>query len=272
VTGDVHHGQHHRWIAAHDLCTLTGEDHLLNTDIRSALVCSDWQLLASRSPFHGGGFAEELRASHELADTEAWQPLATVLAALELPAPWRCAPELRPLDGLSGWAFAPEGPAPVAGGPFRLRHIRVRSLSREVTDWDQPIVQSAGQGLVCLPMGRWRDTPHFLFRQVCEPGFGQRIELTPALTAEPGETPSLDAYLAALTADGREVAACLQSEEGGRFLFDENRYTLLDVGQATPPPAGYHWLSLAQVRALLARGKSITNEGRSALSLLLAWL
>jgi oxidase EvaA len=272
VADEVEHGRLHRWLPARELCALLAEDHLVNTDARSSLVCSDWYLLAGGTAFRGDGFAEELRASHELPDTEAWQALAAVLAELEKPAPWRAAPKLRPLDRLGAWQMGDEGPQPLDGGSFRLRHIHVHALSREVPEWDQPIVQSTGRGEVVLPIGRWRGVPHFLFRAVTEPGFGQRIELTPALTMEPGGSAHADAFMAALMAEGREIISCLQSEEGGRFLFDENRYALLDVGQAMQPPEGCHWLSLAQVRTLLARGESLTNEARSALSLLLTWL
>lgn len=272
VTGEVAHGRYHQWMPTRELCALLAEDYLINTDARSSLVCSSWELLASGQPFSAGGFAEELRASFALEDGDAWQPLVAVLAELSVPACWHEAPKLLPLDQLPDWRIGKEGPEPQGDAPFRIRHIRVHSLSREVPEWDQPIVQSVGPGIVSLPIARWRDVPHFLFRTVCEPGFGRRVELTPALTLAPGDNAPHDAFLAGLLQEGRGICSCLQSEEGGRFLFDENRYTLLDVGDVMHPPAGFHWLSLAQTKALLSRGESLTNEARSALSLLLKWL
>jgi oxidase EvaA len=272
VAGEVAHGEYHRWIGAAELCALLAEDHLVNTDARSVLVCSSWEALAAGRPFAGAGFAEELRASHELPDGAAWRPFDDILSALGRPAPWRESPGLRPVDRLDGWRMGVQGPEPLAGGPFRLRHVHVRARSREVPAWDQPIVESAGQGEVVLPVGRWRGTVHFLFRIVSEPGFGARLELTPAVAREPGGDAGAEPFITALLAGGRELVACVQSEEGGRFLRDQNRYALVDVGAAVEPAAGYGWLSLAQVRRLLVRGETLTNEARSALSLLLAWL
>lgn len=272
ISGEVEHGQYHHWIPIKELCALLVEDHLLNTDARSALVCSDWNLLASGKPFSGGGFAEELRASLKLTDTESWKPLTSVLSELEKPAPWRKAPQMQSLERLHGWRLEAEGLETLTGKPFCLRHVRVNSLSREVSQWDQPIVQSAARGYLGLPMGRWQTVPHFLFRAVSEPGFGSRIELTPGLIMEPDTSATSHEFMAALMDEGHEIISCMQSEEGGRFLFDENRYALLDVGEIMQPPPDYHWLSLAQIRLLLTRGECITNEARSALSLLLNWL
>jgi len=272
IAGDAVHGAWHRWMPARDLCALLAEDHTVNTDARSVLVCSSWEALAAGRPFAGEGFAEELRASHELPDSAAWRPLDDVLAALARPAPWREPPRLLPVDRLAGWRMGAEGPEPEAEAPFRLHHVRVRARSREVAEWDQPIVQSSGCGEVVLPLGRWRGAVHLLFRVACEPGFGQRLELTPAVAREPGGAAGAEPFVTALLAGGRELVACTQSEEGGRFLRDENRYALVDVGAAVEPPAGYCWLSLAQARRLLARGETLTNEARSALSLLLTWL
>jgi oxidase EvaA len=113
---------------------------------------------------------------------------------------------------------------------------------------------------------------HFLFRIAGEPGFGSRLELTPAVTREPGGDNDITSFITALLAGGQECLSCIQSEEGGRFLCDENRYSLVNVGEAVEPGTGYWWLSLAQIRSLLQRGETLTNEARSALSLLLTWL
>lgn len=264
----------HAWMPVRELCALLSENHLLNTDLRSTLLCADWTLLGGGHPFGGTGFAELLRASFELADHQSMETLAEVREDLEQAFNWRSAPKIVPLDELTGWTFEEEGPAPQGGSgrPFRIRHIRVHSASREVPAWDQPIVQSGGVGKVVLPMGLNRGVPHFLFKKVTEPGFGTRAELTTAILIEPGAPENLNLFEKALLTGAHKLASCRQSEEGGRFLFDENEYTIADVGEAARPPAGYHWLSLAQTYALIRQGLTFTNEARSALSLLLRWL
>ncbi|MCX7150232.1 MAG: NDP-hexose 2,3-dehydratase family protein [Rhodocyclales bacterium] len=272
VSGDVVHGLYHSWLPARDLCALLGQDYLLNTDLRSTLLCSDWDSLAMGKPFSGAGFAEKLLLSNRLVEDRAWEPLQGVLEELRRPAPWRSAPEMVSLGRLRGWRLTADGMEPETGRPFDVCHVQVRSLSREVKMWEQPIVQSAGCGNILLPMGYWNDAPHFLFQTVAEPGFGSRMELTPAITVEPGDMKDSGEFGDSLAKDGRVLISCLQSEEGGRFLFDENWYVIADVGPVMEPPQGYHWLSLAQIRELLRRGECFTNEARSALSLLLTWL
>lgn len=39
IAGDAAHGAWHRWMPARDLCALLAEDHMVNTDARSVLVC-----------------------------------------------------------------------------------------------------------------------------------------------------------------------------------------------------------------------------------------
>lgn len=272
ITEQLIPGPYHAWLPVRALCALLGSDHLLNTDLRSTLLCSDWDLLSSGTPFAGAGFARTLSISNQLADAAAWEPLSDILTALQRPAHWHSAPEVVPLSSLQGWRLSEEGIEPIAGYPFRVRHIQVRSRSREVAAWDQPIVDSAGVGEVWLPMAEWEGAPHFLFRIVAEPGFGARMELTPAIIVEPGARAQHGAFEASLMHSGRVLISCFQSEEGGRFLMDENHYVIIDVGTVTTPPEDCHWLSLAQIRALLRRGESLTNEARSVLSLLLKWL
>jgi len=266
-------GERHRWVSVRELCRMLSADHLLNTDLRSTLVCGDWAVLAGGRPFAGGGVAEGLRASHELPEAASRERVAAVLEALAKPEAWQEAPRVVALEDLPGWKLGEEGPEPVGKAAMRIRHRRIRLRSREVAEWDQPLLESTGLGEVVLPMGLHQGVPHFLFRLRGEAGFGLRRELTAAVTTEPGgdagePVPALDALLAR----GKTLASCLQSDEGGRFLHDESRYSVVDVGEAQDIGTDFHWLSLGQVRQLLARGEALTNEARSALSLLFAWL
>lgn len=272
VLGDIRPGKYHRWVEARTLLSRLASDHMMNTDIRSTLLVSDWNLLSNGEPFGGGGFAEILQASYLLPDLHAWQPLERVRAKLIQAPQWKSRPAIVPLESVPGWQAAAESLDAVGGGPFSVRFIQVRSLSREVSDWDQPIVSSAGQGEIILPMGFYQSQAHFLFKIVCEPGFVNRFELTPACVIEPGGFPDAADPGVCMSASGKPIVSCLQSEEGGRFLFDENRYALSDVGSLQDVPENYHWLTLGQIKTLLDEGERFTNEARSVLSLLLCWL
>lgn len=171
-----------------------------------------------------------------------------------------------PLEALPGWSVNDSGVYPVTEGAFRVRQVDVHVSTREVPTWDQPIVDSASEGRIDLHCGRIDGVLHFLFRAAAEPGLSAGVELTPSAVIEPGDSATDDA------APGLVLASCRQSEEGGRFLRDTNRYRVVDVGHADPPGDDAWWLTLRDVRALLDGPDWFTNESRSALSLLLPWL
>lgn len=102
----------HAWMPTRELCALLAENHLVNTDLRSTLLCADWELLGGGRPFGGTGFAQLLRSSYELADHLSMEPLAELRQQLAQPFQWRSSPEIVPLDALAGWSMEDEGPAP----------------------------------------------------------------------------------------------------------------------------------------------------------------
>lgn len=271
IQDDLRIGETHCWFPMAQIAGLVTADHVLNTDLRSVLVCGDWRLLAGGEPFAGTGFAAELHRSMVASDADSCLPMAAIFSALEGKAPWLLRPVLCDLSELSSGGGSSLQATPGLC-PYEVKHIGVRLDSREVPRWDQPIVQSKGCGEVVLPLGRLNGVVHFLFRLCAEPGFGDRLEFTPALVVEPGASASPSAALSSLLSRSVELASCRQSDEGGRFLWDESVYRLCDVGAVVPMTEDYRWLTLAQIRVLLDRGLSFTNEARSTLSFLLQWL
>ena len=69
-------------------------------------------------------------------------------------------------------------------------------------------------------------------------------------------------------------AQCLQSDEGGRFYRSITRYRVVEIGENVELPSSgfYCWLTLAQIHLLLKETGMVTNEARSAISLLLSYL
>ncbi|HEV2720501.1 MAG TPA: NDP-hexose 2,3-dehydratase family protein [Thermoanaerobaculia bacterium] len=237
----------HRWMPADEVLELTRLDYTVNTDARSVLVCAPWYRLVGRVPFSRfrGGFGAELMVSAHWSSRSLERVKASILA-MRAAAP---DPVIVPLHDVS-----PNG--------VRVRQIRVSVRGREVPSWDQPILDSSSEGKVILACGRIDGVLHFLFRARPEPGLRNKVELTPTVVVEPGGH-------AAAGVDGVVVAEVRQSEEGGRFYRDTNLYQIVDVGEASDAE---HWLTLADVRQLLDEPGWLTNEARSALSLLLPWL
>ena len=259
----------HRWLDVDHILDLAGRGYLVNTDARSVLVCAPWQQLVNRAPFsrYRYGFGAELMVSAGSGSRHV--PLDQVRARIQEARSAVEEPSLVALHDLRSWRLNDDGVVPVHGEALRIRQIRVAVKGREVPAWDQPIIDSGCEGRVDLVCGRLGGILHFLFRARAEAGLHEKIELTPTLVIEPG-----DASGEALAApwQGRVVTECCQSEEGGRFYQDSNRYRIVDIGDACDVDRMACWLTLGDIRRLLDEPGWLTNEARSALSLLLPWM
>jgi dTDP-4-dehydro-6-deoxy-alpha-D-glucopyranose 2,3-dehydratase len=260
----------HRWLAVDELLELLKWDYTVNTDFRSVLACSPWESLVARTPFtrYSTPFARDLACS--AAQTRTCIGIDAVRSSLNKLRSSLSAPEVVPLNILKGWSLTAEGVSPDSGGPFVVRQIRVSGHGREVSGWDQPIIDSSGDGRCDLVCGRRAGTLFFLFRPQIEMGLYNLVELGPSVNVEPGQASSEDILLS--RAGAEVVAECRQSDEGARFYRDSTVFRIIDVGEVYDTGENGFWLSLRQLRSLLAEDGWFTNEGRSVLSLLLAWL
>lgn len=259
----------HQWLKTDAVLELMKYDFFVNTDARSTLVCSPWDALVNRKPFtrSANTFSSELEASFHKTGRQSIPALKKDM--MELRRRYS-SPTLIPLNELTGWVVENYGLTPLDGKPFEIFQISVHVEGRETPAWDQPIISSIGEGYVELVCGRINGLLHFLFTLQIEAGLFDMAELGPSLIVEPGTTISENTYSSRPGAT--VLAECKQSDEGGRFFQDISIYRLIDIGNAFDPPKHGYWLTLAQTRQLLNEGGWITNEARSALSLLLSWL
>lgn len=259
----------HRWLKVEDLLAFCGENYLVNTDARSVLTCAPWEKILGRPPFtkEKKGFGVELRKS-----------FLTPSQLVDLPQmikkinKWRCEEfkfKIVDLKKFQAWRLDENGVRPLERKNYRVKQIKVQTLGREVRSWDQPMVESFSPGKVVLASGRFQGILHFLFQARREIGLSNRIELTPTVVIEPGEKSSGTPFI---IPRAKTRAACFQSEEGGRFYRDRNLFQILDVKDVFSVPDKYFWLTLNDLRRLLDVEGYLTNEARSALSLLLPWL
>jgi oxidase EvaA len=244
-------GPLHRWVPFDTLRELLAQDFLVNTDTRSVLCTSDWPSLAGRIPFPGeDGFSRELRASFQAPVRRGmWDRVTAALDAARA-----AGPEVRSvaLDAMPGWGFDPGRHRMLEKDGLAVRQIRVRSRTREVTGWDQPIFDQAEPQAIDLPCGRADGLLLFGYRPRWEPGLLAGAELAPGLEGQ----------------EGRVRLEVRQSDEGGRFYRDIASYRVLDLDVAEQEP-GMLWLTLAEVHAMMPRAV-FNNEARSATSLLLS--
>lgn len=262
------------WRRAPAFLRLLADDYRVNTDARSVLVSSPWGAWTVREPFaraprvfrEAWASVSEARTSEAVAGHLAWLEGERRRLAAE-------APRLVPLGAVPGVRRFAGGLSGGGGAAFDVRHFAVRIPSRERVAWDQPLVASRGTGRSDLLAFR-RDRELFLlFRAAWEPGLHDAVELQPTILVEPGTEPRVAASPFARAArSGRVLARAWQSEEGGRFFRERvlHRVVLIDdPGDRLPEEV--RGVRLREAEGL-ARAGALTNEARSTLSLVLAFL
>lgn len=246
----------HRWISIDRMLRLLSKDYLVNTDARSVLVCSPWNKLVDRVPFSRLkiNFANELENSYKQnIETHQFENMKKKIISMQQK---EYSARSIPLEELNDWKITDLGIEPLQKKSFRVRYIKVTAKTREVPEWDQPIIDSYNKGRVDLICGRINKVLYFYFKIIIEPGLYNYAELSPATINRP---------------KAKIIKSVLQSDEGGRFYRDITRYRIIDIGEVDLTLPGY-WLNLAQVQNLLLKNGWFTNEARSAISLLLCWL
>ncbi len=222
-------------------------------------MTSPWERLLGREPFSGN--SDSFTSSLRISASSGLQNVAVALERLDTARNRTHQVKIIPFEN----SLSPDE-------EFEIIHIKLRCDSREVKEWDQPIVRSRGEGLITLECREVGGMLKFLFRPQVEGGLKNKVELGPSLLVRPGEI----AIAVGTPTPGKLILECKQSEEGGRFFQDVNKYQIVvtePVGeQAAAMTTDDYWLNLNEVQALLAMGGIFTNEARSVLSLLLKFL
>jgi oxidase EvaA len=275
-----------RWLPIELMSRIITQDFLLNTDARSVFSTTDWaEFCEDGEPFGRwrgqAGFGEQLWRSYH-APVDASSQAAFRQWLRDQQQAWSREIEVVGLDELPGWALSSEGLEPRVsdGGPL-VRYYAVEADDREVVRWTQPLITSDSSGLVLLVARIQQGVLKFGTKLSPEPGFKNGAQLSVTLQVFPGErqrdgvVEELCAQVEAFAGKRAQVVFdCQLSEEGGRFFQEINRYVVmvLPEGCSAPDEENLSWLSLAAISALKRESGVFTNEFRSILSLLLAYL
>jgi oxidase EvaA len=242
-----------RWVDAALLCRALSQNYLVNSDARSVIVTTNWEQFVGRPVFSGkDSFSQELKDSY-YSPTE-MQSTESVMDQLKHASGTIHSVKVVGLDRLDERRTTSTKEKSKDG--VRLFHVRVNVRNREVDSWDQPMVSSVTSRKYVIYCGRFARTLYFLFKLWEEPGLYNHVELGPNL--ESGRR------------KGKVRLSSWQSDEGGRFYKDKNKYSLIDLGEIKSSKDNEVWLSLRQVQALSVQEGMFNNEARSNISLILA--
>jgi len=155
---------------------------------------------------------------------------------------------------------------------FSVIGIRVKTNQREISDWDQPIIQGSKMAFAGYLIKKYNNTNHYLCRYILKPGSKESTYTCSVNTSK------IDGYKKNnnltnfqkklifnyfINSNGKKVYDNILSDEGGRFYQSQIRYMAYELDQKKDIklPESYIWLSQNQVIDLVKK-QQIDTEAR----------
>jgi len=181
-----------------------------------------------------------------------------------------------PLNQVKGWQNDGKLIRAENGKYFSIIGVSVKASNREVPGWDQPLIESAKGGILCFICQKKNGILHFLVQGRVEPGNFDCLEMAPTLQCtpsnyadEPNLLPPFYDFVVNARLDQIRYST-LQSEEGGRFYHDQNRYLIMeaDENQELNLPDNYIWMTIRQIKEFVRFNNYFNIESRGLLACL----
>lgn len=184
-----------------------------------------------------------------------------------------------PLNSLQEWGMDRDGSFSHEHGRFfRVFGIDVKTTEREVSIWNQPILDNPGIGIIGLLTKVINGEQFFLMQAKAE--FGNRgiVQLGPTVQFTPGnyignEKLQKPFLFEEFYKPGRFplLMQSAQSEEGARFYNEAHTHRILCLPdtETLPLPDNFRWIAQAELNFFINMGESVNSCARSILSLML---
>ncbi len=179
------------------------------------------------------------------------------------------------IEKLKGWSYRDDRIRHDSDKFFSIDGIHIETNYRNVTQWDQPIINQPEIGFLGFIVKKFDGVMHFLMQAKIEPGNLNVVQLSPTLQAtrsnymriHGGNSP---AYLEFFNGE-KDVTVLvdqLQSEQGARFLHKRNRNIIVEVSENEDfeIKANFIWVSLGQIKELLRYPNVVNMDSRTVIS------
>lgn len=186
-----------------------------------------------------------------------------------------CVVEKIPFASLEGWQFDYERGVlrHSTGNFFSIEGTRVRTNSKYIAEWDQPIINQAEVGYLGFIVREINGVLHFLTQAKIEPGNINKVQLSPTLQATKsnytrahgGASPAYLEYFRDAQ-PSQVLVDQLQSEQGARFLRKRNRNIIIRVDEDVPMLENFIWLTLGQLKELMQHDNVVNMDTRTVVA------
>ena len=246
------------WVSVNSLVNHVQKSFFLNTDLRSLLAVFPW----------AGKIDEGIHLTpksqivlRSLGSKIKYQHIGEVCNKLNLTSDL---PRVQPLESLKNWNLTKEGFfEKLPRQNFSVEFFKVSLTGREVKEWCQPLINSAGAGKVVLLCRVKDDVLELGLRIAQEIGLKPRVCLQATFVIYPGDEDANTTY------PGVVLCSTMESDEGGRFLNDASSYQLRLVDSCLEDINEVIWLNLPEIKWFLAHSNFCAIQLRGILSLLL---
>lgn len=238
------------WVPLRILAGELASANFINPDLRSLLSVFDWDryLCPESKAEPERRLGEEKRfpfLANELGNDE-WQLIA--------------------LDQLQGWEIGPYGVRDDSHSGIWVDMFQVSSFTREVTEWVQPLMCCANDGLVVQLLRFKHGRYEFLITTAKEFGITGQWTALPSFTIYPGDNTR---QLTQLFDQPSLRSSTILSEEGGRFFKNESIYRVLLVEDDFEIGEQQQWVTAEALKTILQSSSRASLQLRCSASLVL---
>ena len=267
------------WLSLSDVRSLMSREHCANMDMRSVLATIDF---IGRSLSYNEIFTKVDTELTQLENELLFSSLSeeNSLCTFDEIHSWltlkkdnkKINQQMIPLKTLyeNDWIISDKTLSNKNNKNFELVAVKVSANSREVSSWYQPIVVDNIPKVYAFLLKKINGIFHVLIQSVEESFSWNGPELGPSFHSINSETLSLEKELSLFGVDKEQFTViydCFQSEEGGRFMEQKNRYMLLLLDDIEINiNDDYKWITLYQLKKMTKHECSVNIEARTLLT------
>jgi len=275
--------QDYCWLTLGQLFELMSVDNLVNMDSRTVLSCIRFTSGADycrkdNATMMETNFCESVYVSTIASDDMAINDMDDLISwVTHMKTYFELSATCIPLKNVENWLFDGVQIRHKSGKYFSVVGVDVHASNREVASWQQPLIESSKGGVLAFICQKKKGVLHFLVQARVEPGNFDCIEMAPTLQCTPTNydahhPESFPPYFdEVINAQPEQIRySSIQSEEGGRFYHDQNRYMVVEIGSNTELALldNYMWMTISQIKEFIRFNNYFNIEARSLISCL----
>ena len=177
------------------------------------------------------------------------------------------------ISKLKKWILSSKKIHHVSGKFFQILGIRINSNFFINSTWDQPIIFQNEKGILGIIRYYNRGKSEYLLQAKAEPGNINKLQLSPTVQATRSNYSRVHSgkevkYLNFFKNLNRRkvLINSLQTEQGGRYLYKQNRNIMINITSKIKPNTNYIWLSKQEINECINKNNFLNMDSISVFS------